>query len=155
MSGSILPNGPRRATTALWCTGAALAVGTGAVSVVRGSLGFGVLYGAVAVALLLIALETHRGRRVAEIVSIALLGSQMIGAVGAGWELHHPDYRSAKARHLHELGIDYRSAIAGNLVFSLVASAVFVWAVTAIRRRAPACHRDAAPRSGPPPGTSP
>jgi len=155
MSGSILPRGPRRATTALWCAGAALAAGTGVLSLLRGLLGFALIYGAVAVVLVLLAVQTHRGTRIAEIVSLVLLGAQIIGAIGAGRELAHPDYRSAKARHLHELGIDYRSGIAGNLVFSVIASVVFIWAMTAIRRMAPARRQDGGSPTGPPSGPSP
>ncbi len=36
---------------------------------------------------------------------------------------------TAKARHLHDLGISYSWALVANLAFSSLASCVFTWAV--------------------------
>ncbi len=103
--------------------------------------GYGVIYAAVAVALGTLAVVTLRGNRRAEVVTLVLLGSQLIGAAGAAWELAYGADDTAKARHLHDLGINYRLALAGNLAFSTLAAAVFVWAmarwVRARRHRGP------------------
>jgi len=137
----MLTRGPRRATTVLWSAGAGLAAVTGVVCLAHGLLLFGAVYGAVAVGLAVMAAATHRGNRTAETVSLVALGGQIVGAIGAGWELHRPHDETAKARHLRELGVNYRWALLCNLVYSLLASAVFVWALIGIRKR-----RSRAPR---------
>jgi len=61
---------------------------------------------------------------------------QAFGALGSGWEL----MRGAdgdKAEELRSLGIDPTFGIALNLVYSLVAFALFVWALVE-----PAAGRD-------------
>ena len=125
------PDGLRRTASALWAVGAALAAFTGGLAVVHGEVGFAVVYGVVAAALATLAAATRRGRRVAELITLVGLGSQVIGAIGAAWELAQGSDDNAKARHLHDLGVNYRLALALNLAFSLLASAVFVWAVVA------------------------
>jgi hypothetical protein len=119
----------------LWSAGAALAGATGVLSLAHHLLFFAAVYGAVAAGLGFMAVATHRGNRTAEMVSLVGLGGQIVGAVGAGWELHRPDTGNVKARHLHDLGLNYRWALLCNLVYSLLASAVFVWAVVGIRTR--------------------
>jgi hypothetical protein len=114
--------------------GAALAASTGLLSAARGYAGFAAVYGVVTVCLLVLARATRAGRRVAQWISLVGLGSQMIGAAGAGWELHDPDTASPKARHLRDLGVNFRWALAANLAYSLTASAVFWWAVITRRR---------------------
>jgi hypothetical protein len=65
------------------------------------------------------------------------LGSQVIGAVGAAWQLAYGTDDTAQARHLHDLGFNYRSALASNLAFSTLASLVFVWALVRVIRHRP------------------
>jgi hypothetical protein len=129
MSRVVLTPGPRRATITLWCLGAGLAAVTGLLSVARSEPVYGLVYGAVAAGLIVLAFATHRGVRVAHWLSIALLGSQIFGALGAAWELRRPDMGSAKARHLRDLGVNYRWALLANMLYSLVAGLVFIWAV--------------------------
>jgi hypothetical protein len=130
-----LPRGPQRATTALWSLGALLAAGTGVLSLVHTMWLFASVYGTVAVGLVLLAVATSRGSRPAHLVSLVGLGSQIAGALGAGWELHRPHLDSAKAGHLRDLGVSYRWAMFSNLVFSLLAGAVFIWALVGIGNR--------------------
>jgi len=94
------------------------------------------MFAAVAVALVVLAIATARGARWALVVTIVLLGAQVFGALGSGWEL----MRGAdgdKADELRSLGIDPTFGIALNLVYSLVAFALFVWALGRARHRAP------------------
>jgi hypothetical protein len=132
---ALLPPGPRRAAIALWCIGVAFAGSTAVLAVAHGEFGFAALYAAVAAGLAALARITTRPRRRAEIVTLILLGSQIVGAAGAAWELASGDDDNAKARHLHDLGVNYRLALALNFGFSVAASAVFVWALVARRRR--------------------
>ena len=131
----LLPLRTRRAAVALWCIGVAFAAFTALLAAAHSEFGFAALYAVVAAALAALAGATSRGHRAAEIVTLIALGGQMIGAAGAGWELTQGDDNSAKARHLRQLGVNYRLALALNLAFSLAASAVFVWAVTGRRHR--------------------
>lgn len=125
----VLSNGVWRAATALWVVGAGLAATTGVLAVAHSEVGYGVVYAVVAAALTVLAVATNRGNRQAQAISLVLLGSQIIGALGAAWELAFGADDTAKARHLHDLGVSYRLALAGNLAFSLLASTVFAWAV--------------------------
>jgi hypothetical protein len=129
--------GVRRAATALWGIGAGLAATSGVLAVAHSELGYGVLYALVAAALATLAAATQRGNRAAHFITLLLLGSQVIGALGAAWEFAHGADDTAKARHLHDLGVNYRLALAGNLAFSTLASAVFVWAVVRVIRGRP------------------
>lgn len=129
MRAATFSNGVRRSATVLWGVGAGLAAATGVLAVAHGRVGYGFIYSAVTVALGTLAVGTRGGDRRAEVVSLVLLGSQLIGAVGAAWELAYGADDTAKARHLHELGINYRLALAGNLAFSTLASAVFICAM--------------------------
>jgi len=124
-----LPAGMRRATVRLWWVGAALAATTAGLSVAHGKTGFAPVYATVTVALAAMATRTRRGERWAEKVSLVGLGSQIPGAIGAAWALLADDEGSAKARHLHDLGVNYRAAVAANLAYSVAAAAVFVRAV--------------------------
>ncbi len=130
----MLKRGPRRATVALWLVGAGLAAMTGALSAVRSSPTFCMVYGAVATGLAALAWATHRRHRIAQWLSLMLLASQLLGAAGAAWELHDPDVQSPKARHLRDLGLSYRWALLANQIYSLVAGGVFCWAVLSTRR---------------------
>jgi hypothetical protein len=134
MRASAFSNGVRRSATVLWGVGAGLAATTGVLAVAHSKFGYGFIYSAVAVALGTLAVVTRRGNRRAEVVTLVLLGSQLIGAAGAAWELAYGADDTAKARHLHDLGINYRLALVGNLAFSTLASAVFVWAMVRLVR---------------------
>ena len=131
----LLPPRTRRAAVALWCIGVALSAFTAVLAAAHSEFGFAAIYALVAGALAALAGATSRGHRAAEIVTLIGLGSQLIGAAGAGWELARGDDNGAKARHLRGLGVNYRLALAVNFAFSLAASAVFVWAVTGRRHR--------------------
>jgi hypothetical protein len=129
---------PRRvglAACGLWLLGAALAGFTGVLSLLHSKPGYAAVYAVVAVCLAGLAVATYRGVRAAETVSLVLLGSQILGVVGAAWELARADETGAKARHLGDLGIDFRLAVLANLFYSAAASAVFVWAWRETRRR--------------------
>ena len=53
----------------------------------------------------------------AEVVSLVLLGSQILGVVGAAWELSDPGEASDKAGHLADLGINCRLVPGGNVLY--------------------------------------
>lgn len=63
------------------------------------------------------------------IVSTVLLGAQVLGVIGSAWQLLSGVHGS-KADELNRLGIDPELGVALNLVYSAVASAVFVWVLT-------------------------
>jgi hypothetical protein len=86
-----------------------------------------------AAALILLAFGTFREGRLAFIVSIALLGAQLIGVAGSAWELFLAE-ETAKSRQLRSLGFDPTLGILLNLVYSAVASLLFVWVLVRWRR---------------------
>jgi len=129
----LLRSSDRRAATALWAIGSALAGSTAILSEIHGLAAIAVVYAVVAAGLAVLAVATRRGKRWAEITTFVGLGSQLVGAAGAAWELAYGPGDTPKARHLKELGINYRWALFANLVFSLAASAVFIWAVAGYR----------------------
>jgi hypothetical protein len=130
-----ISSGARRAASVLWVIGAGLAGFTGLLALGHSEVRYFFVYVTVAVALALLAVATYRGNQRAALISLFLLGSQLIGAVGAAWELAYGSDDTAKARHLHELGVNYRLALAANLAFSSVASIVFIWAMVQASRR--------------------
>jgi hypothetical protein len=135
---------PRRialAACALWLVGAGLAAFTGGLSLRHAEAGYAAVYAVVAVGLAALAGGTYRAVRAAEIATLVLLGSQMLGVLGATWELVRGDDDGAKARHLEKLSIDFRLALVANLIFSAAASAVFIWAWRARRRGGSALSR--------------
>jgi hypothetical protein len=146
-TGHPLPRGPALAACGLWLAGVALAGTTGVLSLTSSQAGYAAVYAAVSVGLAGLALATYRAVPVAETVTLVLLGSQLLGVLGATWELARADDGGAKARHLEDLGIGFRPALVANLVYSASASAVFVWAVGAIRRRRRAEERAVSRRS--------
>lgn len=134
-------DGPlRRAVTALWLAGGALAGSTGLVAAIRLGLASAIPFLVVAVALVLLAGGTFRRARWALAVSLVLLGVQLLGILGSAWELGRGD-DSAKARQLEALGFDPTFGVVLNLAFSAVAFGTFLWAlsrIATIRRREPA-----------------
>jgi hypothetical protein len=82
----------------------------------------------VASGLVVLAAFVLRSNRTALLISTAGLGAQILGVIGAGFELLHGVHGS-KADELHRLGIDPELGVALNLAYSLVASTVFAWVV--------------------------
>ena len=81
---------------------------------------------AVTVGLMVLALAVLRANRVALIISTVGLGAQVLGVLGSAWELLSGVHGS-KATELRRLGIDPELGVALNLLYSAVASAVFIW----------------------------
>jgi hypothetical protein len=131
----LLPAPLRRAAAALWLAGAAIAGMTAVLAVTHENASSPVMFAAVAVALVALAISTVRGLPWALAVTSVLLGAQVFGALGSGWELMHGPYGD-KADELRSLGVDPTFGIVLNLVYSLVACALFVWALAGARRRA-------------------
>jgi hypothetical protein len=147
---SPLPEGPRRAAIVLWCVGAALAGFTGVLSLAHSLWFYAAVYTAVGTGLAFLGLLTARGHRAAGWISLVALGSQLAGAAGSAWESAHPHTDSAKARHLRDLGLNYRWSVFANLVYSLTAGAVFLWAVSVrARSRRPSFIRPSDPDERP------
>jgi hypothetical protein len=67
-------------------------------------------------------------------VGTALGGLQIVGAIGCAIELHS-GIAAMKAAELLALGVDPRVGVEVNLAYSLVASALFLWAVVRFVRR--------------------
>lgn len=84
---------------------------------------------AAAVSLAVLAFAVLRANRVALIISTLLLGAQVLGVLGSAWQLLI-GVQGSKADEVHRLGIDPELGVALNLVYSSVASAVFVWVLT-------------------------
>jgi hypothetical protein len=80
-----------------------------------------------------LAIATARGAPWALVVTSVLLGAQALGALGSGWELIR-GADGGKAEELRSLGIDPTFGIALNFFCSLVAFALFVWALGRARR---------------------
>ena len=74
-----------------------------------------------------------RAKPVSLIVSTALLGAQIFGVIGSAGELV-AGVSGSKAAELHRLGIDPEVGVALNLLYSAVASAVFVWVAVRWRK---------------------
>ena len=102
-----LSNGLRRAVVGLWLAGAAIA---GAI-----------------VPLVALAIGTARGTRSALRVSLVLLGLQLLGAIGSAWQLAHAA-ADEKTAELRRLGLDPTFGLTLNLIYSAIASSVFLWA---------------------------
>jgi hypothetical protein len=115
----------RTGTTALWVAGVALAGFTAPVAAVRLGIATSLPFFLAAVTLVLLAFGTFRKARPALVVSVALLGTQLIGVAGAAWELFLAE-ETAKARQLRSLGFDPTFGIVLNLVYSAIASLLFV-----------------------------
>jgi hypothetical protein len=107
---------PLRSTVAgLWLVGVALAGFTAPLAWRRTGVVAALPFVAAAAGLAVLALAVLRANRLALTVSTVLLGAQILGS---------------KADELHRLGIDPELGVALNLVYSAVASAVFVWVLT-------------------------
>jgi hypothetical protein len=122
-----LSDGLRRAVVALWLAGAAIAGAIVPLATARQSPSSGVLYAAVAAALLALAIGTARGTRWALRVSLVLLGLQLLGTIGSAWQLAHAA-ADEKAAELRRLGIDPTFGLTLNLIYSAIAFSLFLWA---------------------------
>jgi hypothetical protein len=116
----------RLALAGLWIAGAVLA-GMSAILSFTHHLGQAVPYTVITVALVLMAVYTARGRRVVLLIGLAICALQPIAAIAAAWELLNGISRS-QVRKLDDLGIDPSFGVALNVVFSVVASLLAVWA---------------------------
>jgi hypothetical protein len=116
----------RIAVAGLWLLGAGLAGFSAPDAAVRIDVASGLVFSVVAVAGVVFAVSTLRGRRWALAVGLVGCGGQVFGVVGTTWELVHP-LDTAKSRELRALEVDPTLAVTINLVFSAVASALFVW----------------------------
>jgi hypothetical protein len=112
---------------ALWLAGAAIAGAIAPLAAARQGASSGVLYAAVAAALVALAIATARGRRWALRVSLVLLGLQLFGAIGSAWQLAHGP-ADDKAAELKRLGVDPAFGLTLNLIYSAIAFSVFLWA---------------------------
>jgi hypothetical protein len=86
-----LGNGVRRAAVGLWVVGAGFAAVAGFMAAINGEAGFAVAYAVIAAGLAAMAVATHPRRGTAQVVTLVLLGSQLVGAVGAARELVEGD----------------------------------------------------------------
>jgi hypothetical protein len=86
-----------------------------------------------AAGLILLAIGTFQEARLPLAVSVALLGAQLIGVAGSAWELLLAE-ETAKTQQLRSLGFDPTFGIVLNLVYSAVASLLFVWVLVRWRR---------------------
>ncbi|GAA5172649.1 hypothetical protein GCM10023321_72820 [Pseudonocardia eucalypti] len=105
----------------------------------RVSVGSALVFIAVAVCLVVLAVGTLRRARWALLIGLVGCAGQLVAVVGTVFELAHP-LDTAKTRELLALGIDPTLAVSINLIYSAAASALFVWAalrsITTRRRRA-------------------
>jgi hypothetical protein len=116
----------RLALAGLWIAGACLAGMTAILSFTH-HLGQAVPYTLITVALVLMAIYTARGRRVITLVGLAICALQPIAAIAAAWELVN-GISESQVRKLDDLGIDPTFGVALNVVFSVAASLLAVWA---------------------------
>ncbi len=123
----------RNSTTALWVAGVTLAGFTAPVAAARLGVVTSLPFVLAAAALILLAFGTFREAGLALVVSVALLGAQLIGVTGSAWELFLAE-ETAKSRQLRSLGFDPTLGILFNLVYSAVASLLFVWVLVRWRR---------------------
>ena len=127
------PKGLRSITAALWATGAAIAGFTAPLAFYRTGVISSLPFLVVTTSLILLAIGTLRGARVALIVSIVLLGAQIFGVVGSALELAAGGV-TAKSEQLESLGLDPTLGLYLNLVYSAAAAALFLSVAIAWRR---------------------
>jgi hypothetical protein len=113
----------------LWLAGVALAGFTAPRAWHRTGVASALPFVAVAVAGVVLARAVLRGYRAALALSAVLLGGQILGVIGSAWELSQPG-QGSKGRELRRLGFDPRLGVVLNLLYSAIASAVFVWVAT-------------------------
>ena len=116
------------AVVTLWAAGVATAGGTAVVAALRVGGASSLPYVAAAALLAVLAGGVLRRARWALVVSLALLATQVLGVVGSAWELA-TGVSETKRNELERLGVDPELGVALNLVYSLLAVAVFAWAM--------------------------
>ena len=113
----------------LWLVGVALAGFTAPLAWQRTGVASALPFIAVALAGVVLAVAVLRANRAALAISTVGLGGQILGVIGSAWELSQPG-QGSKGRELRRLGVDPTLGVALNLVYSALASAVFVWLAT-------------------------
>ena len=122
----------RIALTALWVSGATLAAVTAVVAIRRNAGGVGG-YAGVAMALTLGAFFTARGHRLITMIGLVGCAGQPLAVAATAWELTHR-VSHTQVEKLQALGVNPRVGVTINLVFSLCASGLAVWAFRTRRR---------------------
>ncbi len=147
MSGDgVLHRGLRGWVAGLWLVGVGLTVSAAVTSFLQVGVGSGVIFTVVGIGLALLAVGVLRGWRWASWLSVVLLGFQVLGVIGSAWQLID-GVSGAKAEQVRDLGYSPVFGVTVNLVYSAVASALFLWIVVRwLRRRSRATGR---PGSGP------
>jgi hypothetical protein len=112
----------------LWLAGAVIAGFTAVRAALRLGIGSGAVFAVVALALTGLAVGVLRAARWALMVSLFLAGAQLVGVVGAAWELWRGG-ETTKTRQLQALDVDATVGITLNLVYSCLAAALFGWAM--------------------------
>ena len=107
-------------------------------------------YSAAAAGLTLGAIFTARGYRLITLIGLVACAGQPLAVVATAWELTHR-VSHTQVEKLQTLGINPKVGVAVNLVFSLCASAVAVWALRTRRRP----RGTSLLREGRPPGEKP
>lgn len=133
-----------RTIVAMWTIGFTLALGTAVLANSKRGIGAAAPYALAAILLSAVTVGAFKRARWALMVSVALLGLQIIGVLGTSIELVRGVSR-LKAAELEPLGIDPVLAVWANLIYSFIASLIFVWFALRYRASRPTSNR-------PPPG---
>jgi hypothetical protein len=128
----ILDRHVRLAIVAMWLCGVGLAGGTAIVAASRVGLGASVPYLGATLLLVGLTLGTVACIRWVLVADVIIMALQVVGVLGSAIEL----IRGAspiKAAELHLLGVDVRTALLSNLIYSLLATVIFVWMIARYR----------------------
>jgi hypothetical protein len=123
----------RRWAAALCLAGTGLAGMSSVLASTRLGTGQAVVFAVVAVGLAVLAVAVLKAARWALLVAAVAMGGQIAGVAGTVWELS-AGVDGAKADELRRLGFDPTFGVILNLVYSALASLVFVWLVVRWRR---------------------
>jgi hypothetical protein len=126
----------RAVVVGLWLTGALIAGFTAPLAAARLSPLASLALALPALGLALLAVATFRGVGWALVLSLVLLGAQVVGVVGSAWELSHR-VDASKASEFHALGFDPTFAVGLKLLYSAVAAGLFGWTVFRILMQRP------------------
>ncbi len=118
------PRRLRYLAAALWLCGAALAGFTAPLAFVRTGVISSLPFLFALALLVVLAVETFQGARLALVASMALLGAQLLGIVGSALQLMQGD--SAKAAQPRSLGLDPTVGLCLSLIYSAIAFGVFM-----------------------------
>jgi len=122
----LLDSRSRVAVVCVVIAGAGLAVSGLVASLIHQQRGQAIAYGAVTVALTVVAVLVWQQVRWVTLVCLVGLAGQGIAVAGTVWELTHPA-TNAKALQLRAIGINPTGATTINLVYSAMAFGVFCW----------------------------